>query len=407
MTQPKDNYRDWEFSRKVLRLILREWATQLSPLEYKAALFVYDRTIGWGKQWEAITQKQTSEGVYSPEGECWAAPISTNATRARDALHSLVEKGYIFRQKYGQKSWKYSLNIDMKIPKKDKFERRNRGRYRNFSGDGIVNFLGTVPSHKEIYKGREAKDKSCACPRQSQVDGNGKIEAEEIIRKVIVLSEEKMQRRKKSGKFERSANGTQSGFVPFRTGLLAVWKDFHKKYFDSMGAAAIDAVSLRILHLYAKNWTNLRESGEFLEFLEWVFQNWQMLRAGPFSWMADFPLAPSIRIITSSKLKQYIEEAHRKKEWWDKWRAMDEFERKVEHLVTMKGMDRQKAEEIAKKETGFKEEIKALKEERRKLELTALRTKQAYTQGTLNTQHNNNNRSRLTDAEGDFGKWDK
>jgi hypothetical protein len=90
---------------------------------------------------------------------------------------------------------------------------------------------------------------------------------------------------------------------------------------------------------------------------------------------------------------------------------MDEFERRVEQLVTMKGVDREKATQIAKRETGFSDQLEVLKEERRKLELTALRVKQAYSQGREAMRRqaerlNGNNVNRVQNTEGDFGAWE-
>lgn len=414
MSQSSNPYRDWELARRALRMVLRDWATDLSALEFRAALFVYDRTIGWGKKWETITQRHLSQGVYSPEGDCWASPVSSNATRARTALLSLVEKGYVLRQQASPKVLKYALNLEMKVPKRVRKCDQNEGRYRNENGDGIVTKMGTEPYHKEIYyKGRRTKEELRACETLADFPDQKtqKAEAEFVVERVMVASRKRRDLKKRSGTFERRSNGEESGFVPYRTGLELVWKDFHKKYFPEAGGSAIDSLSLKIFHCYAKNWTHLRNSGEFLDFLEWVFQNWTTLKAGPFSWIQDFPLCPSVKIIVSNKLKNYIEEAYRKKEWWDRWRAMDEFERRVEQLVTMKGVDREKATQIAKRETGFSDQLEVLKEERRKLELTALRVKQAYSQGREAMRRqaerlNGNNVNRVQNTEGDFGAWE-
>lgn len=407
----RDNYKDWEFARNALRKILRDWAFRLSAVELRAAMFVYDRTIGWGKEWEVITSEHATVGVWSADGECWASPISKNKNRARMLLQTLVEKQFLHRRSKGNK-YEYSLNLDdMKVPKRLKNDENQHdlgGRNRPFKGDENDPFRGTLSAPKEYYiERREAKRNSCAsAPHRADPPVEDEVKRiTEITRSVIASSASRLAKKKRQGKFERSAN---SGFVPFRSALALHWVSIHKEFFSDMAVSPLSAISLRILHSYAKNWTQLRDTGEFLEYLQWIFQNWAVLRSGPFKWMQDFPLTPSIRIIVNSKLRPFIEEAYQQRQWWEKWSKMDEYERRVHHLTTNKGVDRSKAEQIAKRETGFKDEIAMLKEERRKLDMAAHRVKQAYQQerAALRRQHQALNKPRVQDVEGDFGKWE-
>lgn len=404
MSKKENRYRDWEFAREALRKVLRVWSLEFSSLELRTALFVYDRTLGWGKEWEVITTEQASDGVWSEAGECYAAPITKDKARARAALKKLVDKGFLYRRAK-DKTYEYSLNLDdMKVPKRLKEGVRNRIS----EGCEIALFTGAKSHSKEYIKRREAKYNMCASASHSaSLAADGIEEARNSVERIMVRSKARAEAKKKSGKFERCANGSQSGFVPFKNVLPIIWVDMHKKYFPEASRSAIPAVTLKILHSYAKNWTHLRTSGEFLEYLEWVFANWQTLKAGPFSWMSAFPIAPSARIIVNSKLRVLMEEAFQHREWWSQWSKMDEYERKVEHLVAHKGMDRDKAESIAKKEIGLKDEVRRLKDERHKLELAASRVKQAYSQerAALRKQQQRS-QSRLLDVEGDFGKWD-
>ena len=407
----KDNYKDWEFARNALRKILRSWAITLSAVELRAVLFIYDRTIGWGKEWEVVTVDHASYGVWSENGECWAAPITKNKTRARAVLQELVNSGTLYRRARG-KSYEYSLNLDeMKVPKRLKTDQNLHdlgGRKRLFEGVENDSTRESKTTPKEYYiEVREAKRNRCAsAPHRADVPMEEEMKRiTEITRSVIDASASRLAKKKMQGKFERSAN---TGFVPFRAALALNWVSLHKQVFPDMSVSPLPTISLKILHSYAKNWTQLRESGEFLEYLQWVFENWAVLRSGAFKWMQDFPLTPSIRIIVSSKLRPFIEEAYQHRQWWDKWAKMDEYERRVSHLTTNKGIDRIKAEEIAKRETGFRDEISMLKEERRKLDIAALRVKQAYQQerAALRRQHQQLNKPRIEDVEGDFGKWE-
>lgn len=418
MPKRANKYRDWEFARAALRQILRVWALDFSALELRTALFVYDRTIGWGKQWEVITSEQASNGVWNDDGECWAAPITRDKGRARAALQSLVDAGYLTKRQKG-KSFEYALNLEMKVPKRLKTAQNDTqegGRNRIFEGGDFASKRGAISPPKEYFvEIREAKDNICVV---ASLDAGTPVletvrQANEIARSVVVRSRQRQDKRKKQGKFERRAkDGTESGFVPFKSALAAIWVDLYRTKFPQEAITPLPAITLRIVYLYAKNWTLLRQDGEFLDYLTWIFTNWSMLRSGPFKWMQDFPLTPAPRILVSTKLRPLIEEAYQQKDWWSRWAKMDEYERRVQHLTVNKGLDRSKAESIAKRETGFRDEIEAIKQERRKLELAALRVKQAYEQerAALRKQQQRSGVAPTTsiqNVEGDFGKWDE
>lgn len=418
MPKRANKYRDWEFARAALRQILRVWALDFSALELRTALFVYDRTIGWGKQWEVITSEQASVGVWNDEGECWAAPITKDKARARAALQALVDGGFLTKRQKG-KSFEYALNLEMKVPKRLKTAQNNAQegvRNRIFEGGDFASKRGAISHPKEYFvEIREAKDNiSVVASLDADIPIAESVEQiNAITRSVVVRARKRQDQRKKQGKFERRANGgAESGFVPFKSSLAIIWADLYRSVYPQEAVVSLPAITLRILYLYAKNWTLLRQHGEFVDYLTWIFENWSMLRAGPFKWMQDFPITPAPRILVSTKLRPLIEEAYQQKDWWSKWAKMDEYERRVQHLTVNKGLDRSKAESIAKRETGFRDEIEAIKQERRKLELAALRVKQAYEQerAALRKQQQ---RSGVTSApsiknvEGDFGKWDE
>lgn len=417
MPKQLNNYRDWEFARNALRQVLRIWALEFSAIQLRTALFVYDRTIGWGKQWEVITVEHAAVGVWSEEGDCWAAPIAKNRTRARSALQELVDSGHLSKRQKG-KSYEYSLNLEtMKVPKRlnsTEFARGKMGRNRPFGGVEIDPKRESNSTPKEYFVDiREAKENSSDCaPLVADIEFVKEVEhINTIARSVVVRSRQRQDTRKKQGKFERSANGVASGFVPFKSSLALVWSDLYRSVYPDEAIAPLPAITLRILFLYAKSWTSLRKEGEFIAYMTWVFENWSMLRAGPFKWMQDFPITPAARIIVSTKLRPLIEEAYQQKEWWSKWAKMDEYERRVQFLTVNKGIDRVKAESIAKRETGFRDEVEAIKQERKKLELAALRVKQAYEQERAASRRQQERSGKPTtpsiqNVEGDFGTWD-
>ena len=105
-------YTDWAFQRDVLILIIRAWSFDLSPLELCGVMFVYDRTLGWDKEWEIITRDQACRGVWSQDGlKLYAPPISKDRNRACSVLKRLIAKGFLLRKAKG-KFFMYALNLD-------------------------------------------------------------------------------------------------------------------------------------------------------------------------------------------------------------------------------------------------------------------------------------------------------
>jgi hypothetical protein len=173
--------------------------------------------------------------------------------------------------------------------------------------------------------------------------------------------------------------------------------------------APLAFLSVNILHQYATNWTLARKEGEFMDYLEWVFINWSALGAGVFNWMKDFPPAPSVRILTNSKLRTYIEEAYQTKEQWESWRKLNEVDRRIQFLVNRRGMDRVEAEKQARKELGYKDEAKRLAQERKNIEILAARAQQAIDneRAALSRQKRKQATSKaMKPTEGSFGKFE-
>jgi hypothetical protein len=124
--------------------------------------------------------------------------------------------------------------------------------------------------------------------------------------------------------------------------------------------------SVAILHTYWKNWVEARNEGEFIEYLEWLFDNWNALRVGSFAWMTNYPKAPALRMIVSGKLRAYYEEAYREKEALAIWRKLEPHERRIRDLVE-NGVDPDKAREVVEREFGTRKELAELAKARQRM----------------------------------------
>ena len=84
--------------------------------------------------------------------------------------------------------------------------------------------------------------------------------------------------------------------------------------------------------------------------------------------MTNYPKAPALRMIVSSKLRGYYEEAYREKEALALWRKLEPHERRIRELVE-NGMDPDKAREVVEREFGTKKELAELSKARQRLNI--------------------------------------
>lgn len=95
--------------------ITREWSPALNALDFRALMFVLDRTLGWRKEWEAISRKQCVEGIVDHRsGKRYSYGFISCEKRAGEVLKRLVERGVLKRRKKF-KNWagfEYSINRD-------------------------------------------------------------------------------------------------------------------------------------------------------------------------------------------------------------------------------------------------------------------------------------------------------
>lgn len=359
-------FKDWQFIREVHRKLVREWFRDFSALERLALLFIYDRTLGWGKEWERITMDQCSQGVISDEGVCYAAPFTSCRKRAAATLTALFDAGAIRRgPASADKSRRYALNFDykpnMQLPKRLK----HGGGTAPYVGAETPHTLGAETPHQREEEIRVTKEKSLVAASDHQSAGatDSRDELEIAITKVRSRSKSRASEKSKAG---RALRKDGSGILPTKTALAAMWRSLWMEHFPDLALDAPPQISLHILWQYSKKWTEARKAGEFADYLAWLFENWNAVRLGSFSWMAGAPKAPALRLIVSAKLRAYFEEAYRDKETVALWRKLEPHERRLNELVES-GMDPDKARESVEKEFASKKELVELHKARQRM----------------------------------------
>lgn len=101
----------WIFFGTITRL-----KPYLTPDEFLVLMFIYDRTVRYGKRQENIPNRHFMEGIIDYNGRCVATRVGLSKTNLKIAIDHLFHKGIIFtdRNEYGGSNF-YSINDIMEI----------------------------------------------------------------------------------------------------------------------------------------------------------------------------------------------------------------------------------------------------------------------------------------------------
>lgn len=405
--------RDWQFRIEFLRRITREWFPFLSSTQRLAIIFVYDRTLAWGKEWERITTKHCSEGIFGKDGTCHAAPFTSCRKRAGTILRSLFDLGMLRKQsRNGDRACRYAFNFDwqptMKLPKRLRMAQEKAQKTSNEWGEiapkdgGESTPMIGVKAPRLIrdtsYKGKKVNQTEELANAERVRESSGKGELEMAIVVVRKRARDKAKDRLTDG---RALRKDKSGFLPTKARLPLFWRELWLDCFPGVPLDPLPKISANILWTYWRDWTLARSDGEFSDYLRWVFENWNALRVGSFGWATSFPKAPAIRMIVSVKLRPFFEEAYRECEMVAIWRKMEPHERRMAELVE-KGMDPDKAREVVEREFATKKELVELRKARERMSI-AMETLARRERAAASSQ-NGKRTAPLPDAKS-FNKW--
>jgi hypothetical protein len=96
----KSDSRFWQITM-TFQQIMRDFAHEFTPSQLAVLFFVMDRTVGWGKRWEIITQRQFLNGIPSSDEDAMphAGRLKMALNTLKSALSFLLESGIIVQRK--------------------------------------------------------------------------------------------------------------------------------------------------------------------------------------------------------------------------------------------------------------------------------------------------------------------
>jgi hypothetical protein len=344
-----------EFYRSWTRKIMRQWRAGLSGSELHVLLFITDRTLGWGKQWERITRKHFQEGVHSRDGEMVAAPVPIVGRTLDTALKRMEEDGIILVRDGNNRTLYYSLNYEMETNDDNTPKRGMRRPKQKNSPQKLRNDTAeiTVSSPQKlrinIYKDNKTKDKLVLSEQELHREGNTEdIKEEEVnatgIKNDLVRGATQHRDNKRSRLRSKRIDGVYTA-----SAIRSLWE-------QHSGGVTITEMNVTALRAYNRRWKKASSNDErdFFEFLAFVLPRWTTIVSYWLHWMKRSPKNPSPLFFI--KWCSHFEEAYIKDVLVDQLADMTRFERLVHRFVEDDGMSQAAARAHVCKKYGLQDD---------------------------------------------------
>jgi hypothetical protein len=391
-------FREW------FKILFRVWRPAMSPNQFLTALFVFDRTAGWGKEWETITHQQFLEGILgAKDGKSYASGLKMSKNTLIDSL-SWLKANQVLLQRPNSNRSAYSLNYEWNPEHHQTMSLASPKRLQNlqthsekgakiepFEGAKIEPFEGAkIEPYKKGKENCFAKDET----------GNTTYSRRDDEPDLMNLLSDAQERSRTKRKAKVAAWSTSSSLI--------AWHDLCKSQQPSLQHLATTKTDGVILHRYGKRWIdNGRNPDAWLVYLEWVILRWPGIRNDQFAWMkASSPGVPSIRFFV--RFSDRFEQAYADRSKIEHVAGQTTREREVDRLVA-KGMDKLVAEKDVDSRLGLTREREALEKAGRELKQQRLakaddfRVKDEAVQ--RNAEWTRRRAKSLDETTGDFEPW--
>jgi hypothetical protein len=340
-------FREW------FKILFRVWRPHLSPNEFLVAQFVFDRTAGWGKEWEVIRTNHFLNGVVGTDGKVYSTGLVITRPTLSKCLTALIARGAIRLRQDGRRK-AYALNYewnpdepqspqDMPLAKPKRLQGLQKvqpaGMENNFTKTPEMENYLPLEGKISFHLDKKRKDKCYAKEKETQPIASriGPATQGESLLAVAKLMD-KVSR--------ESANKRQGKINAWRfDSVHKAWHGLCLSLHPDANHLAVTKTDCLILHKYGKRFvraSQARTNTEWLDYLAWLIERWHTIREAQFAWMkANSPSVPSIRFIV--KFSDRFEQAWADRQSLERMAGLSTREREVEVRIR-KGTDRATAE---------------------------------------------------------------
>ena len=280
-------FREW------FKIIMREWAGDLTMQQLAVVMFIFDRTAAWGKEWEFIRFSSFVQGITSKDGSVrYSSGVCNSEQTAMRITKELEQMGYL-RKERTKLGNQWALNYDFRT-KDNAMKKRKPASEDDLQASAPTKF---ERSHLSNLKGSilttNVKERSKQNTRRSAA-GTTSHSIEEIAR---------LTKERASAARERRA-AKKGGKLPSRD-IIQLWShlmrsaEWSSRDDIASGRLYLSKREAMALTSYGERFRKNYPAKKFREFLEWVINEWPSIRKELFSWMnkAPAPEAPAAMFI--------------------------------------------------------------------------------------------------------------
>ena len=251
------NFRQW------FQVIMRTWSRELPPKELALVLFLFDRTFGWGKEWEHMTMDVIINGNTDNKGRVTTGAVAVSPRVLARMLDALVARGMVRRKRTRCGQW-LALNYEWQ--------------------QNPLQHVAAKP--KDDMKKNQA-------PQETTL--------EEAIASAIHRN-----RDRREAKLAR-----RKGAAPSLTALQTAWSTACAEAGNRQAIGGKDAAALRSMAV--RMCKDGMGAEDFLAMLRWTLTQWKTLLDVEFHWMEDPPALPPPLLVVrfGAKLRSAWEDRDR------------------------------------------------------------------------------------------------
>lgn len=282
----------------------REIAPVCSAGEFIVFSQIFDRSIGWGRDWCFTTAKLIANG----DGNVWSGCAVSDRTVKR-CLSSLEEKGLIRKQATRNRGTMVQIVLEWKgkkamiaVPKRLKgvIEETEKGDNMSLIDgpirDTVAHDLPEEPSFPSVSQEVETEySPEASGPGEvfASVSGqkSGNLAARENLQGLIERTNARIAKKQ-----EKNIDRAKQRGNPLA--LETIWRQAVAMHFPEIVVApAWTKAQHGIVMAIAKKWTAADKLSDFAAFLEWCVVSWPAIMRQQFKWMTKQkpPMAPDFR----------------------------------------------------------------------------------------------------------------
>ena len=301
------------YFREWFRVIERVWGGYLTTSAKSIVWMVFDRTLGWGKEWERIPLRHFTDGVMREEGRFLTHPgTGLNRSTVRVWLEALVAGEVLLKQ--GEST--YSLNYDwspkritqdMREPKNQTPEKRKgslaerKPTRKPWEDDQekAVEGVEFPPKRGEFSTKRGGN----STPIREGKEREGKTKRDPASPKGGELGKtlDRIQNQNKTKKEERRNKKEEN--IPPSEQVGRLFDDLRLAAFPDIAFPATRKTDASILKKFAFRWCRRGDEerrlsySDFKDFLDWALTRWTTLMLNRFAWVDNAPHYPEVRFM--------------------------------------------------------------------------------------------------------------